>query len=140
MERRRAHICREHAATEIALLQAGLAAEFDAERAAHAATPAITTHNILCTPALSLAVRRAFGAEPDARVILIKLFDLPAEPDDDIWPRLHVVEQESLDIHLVGAMDRLRHLIGICACDNFLQGLGCRRHVQPRQFMAAKTR
>jgi hypothetical protein len=50
-----------------------------------------------------------------------------------------VLEQELFDVNLIGAMQRLRHLIGLGRGAILSLGFRRRRHRQPRQFEAAEA-
>ena len=75
-----------------------------------------------------------------ARLIILEALHRPAETHADVRPAARVFEQELLDIQLVRAQQRLRHLPGRGRFRHGALLLGLGRHAEPRQLVAVEPR
>jgi hypothetical protein len=94
------------------LFNPGFALKRDAERMPNHAAPPIATDEILSSPSLGKSIQMSRD-ELDAVSALLEGLDAPAETRHDIAACLCMIEQESFDVHLIGTMDRFRHLIDL---------------------------
>src|SRR5664279_6296858 len=101
VERRRAQIARNHAATEVGLLEPVVAGIADTERAAHGTMATVAADQVVCPPLFALAVSDAPGRQRNTGGIMAELIRFPSESQFNVGARAYVLEQKILNIHLV---------------------------------------
>src|SRR5215217_9198788 len=107
-------------------VEGGEAAIAERQSAAHETSPAVAAGEIFRAPTLVAAI--GFRLDRDAVGVLAEAGHLPAKANGDVGSRARVLQLERLDVHLIGAEQRLGDLVGGGRGGDGATLLGLRRH------------
>jgi hypothetical protein len=108
----------------------------DPKLPAHQAAATVTADEILRPPSFRRTVALSNGGHGNSGSVLQAISDLPAEAHDDVRTPRCMFGEEALDVHLIGAVNGLRILIGGGHAELALRSLRARRHGQAGELVA----